>query len=371
MQSKAAIVMGLGPSGLFLVRQLHNRTNTIYAIGRDNDVGMYSRYISKKYIAENDDSVIAALEEISHLEKQKAELYICSDQYLTLMISSTTNWEKFVDIIGVNSEKIQMINDKPSVNQYCTNNGIQIPETLSMNEFIKLEKQFFPIIIKWNEKKLDNKPNPIGKVLVCPSEDDFKSLLKEIEVSSVSTDDLFVQNFISGNNNWQYSVGGFYKDGVSLASVVVKQVKQYPQGISAEVYTSEDEIAMSLRRIAFGFAEKLSYTGFLEMEFKIDSESGISYLLDVNPRPWGWVSILGGAFPDFYRVLDGINLMKDKRNARWSSPIRKLLSLKNKNNVKTVTGDSRYQKTYDIWDVKDIKPGIMIYFIGLIKKVKK
>ena len=47
MNNHCVVVLGLGPSGLFLVRQLSKITSNIYAVGRYDDVGMYSKYLKK------------------------------------------------------------------------------------------------------------------------------------------------------------------------------------------------------------------------------------------------------------------------------------------------------------------------------------
>ena len=55
-KNQPVVVLGLGAAGLFLVRQLQNITDNVYAIGRSDDIGMFSKYIRKdrRYYTEND-----------------------------------------------------------------------------------------------------------------------------------------------------------------------------------------------------------------------------------------------------------------------------------------------------------------------------
>lgn len=373
MNSSPVVVMGMGPSGLFLVRQLHNITNNIYAIGRSDDVGMFSKFIKKekRYYAQTEDTVYTALKSIAEIEATKPAVYLCSDQYLTMLVNAVHDWSEVCDFPGTNLETLKQINNKAWINIFCEENGICIPETVDMASFCLQPDQHFPIIIKWKEKKLEAKSNPIGKVYVCKTKDQFESLLSELKTSWVSPEALLVQTFIEGNNNYQYSVGGFYKNGIPLAHVTVKQAKQFPQGISAQVFTIKDNISVRTEQIAFDLAKRFDFSGFLETEFKIDEKTGDVYLLDVNPRPWGWVSILGAAYPDFYRVLDGVRPKQEMQNAIWSSPIRKVLSAKNPNNVDVAKRVLKYRKALDINDMDDRVPGIMIFVMAIIKKFKR
>lgn len=372
MKSNPAVVMGMGPSGLFLVRQLHHITDNIFAVGRNDDVGIFSRHIaeSKRFYAQSEETVYLALKDISESENAKPRVYLCSDQYLTMLVNAKRDWSEVCTLAGTDLETLKQINNKAQVNQYCEENGIRIPKTTGMVSFYKQDVKQFPVIIKWEEKELEAKANPVGKVLICRTEADFTKLVADLKGSWVKPEMLLVQTFIEGNNDFQYSVGGYYKEGEPLAFVTVKQVKQFPQGISAQVYTVNDEISDKVERIAFDLAKRFHFTGFLETEFKADQFTGSIFLLDVNPRPWGWVSILGAAYKDFYRVLNNEKPESKRQNAIWTSPIRKALSSKNPSNVKTDKKALRYKKAADITDIEDRMPGLMIYVMALKKKLK-
>ena len=373
MNRTPIVVMGMGPSGLFLVRQLHHFYANIYAIGRKDDVGMYSKYIlkAKRCYAISEEAVYATLKEIKEKESIKPRVYLCSDQYLTMLVNSVKDWESVCEIVGAGLEVLAEINNKEQINNYCLEKGILIPKTEGLISFRNSDNKIFPIIIKWKEKELEISANPIGKTFVCETEEMFESLMDELEKTSIKPETLLVQSYIRGNNNYQYSVGGYYKDGSPLALVAVKQAMQYPQGISAQVYTVHDEISEKVETIARGIAERLTFEGFLETEFKIDEVTGEIYLLDVNPRPWGWISILAAVYEDFYKVLINEAPKSAKRDAIWTSPIRKRLAGLNNNNVEIDKSALNYNRAKDIADNDDKKPSIMIFIIALKKKLKR
>ena len=107
------------------------------------------------------------------------------------------------------------------------------------------------------------------------------------------------------------------------------------------------------------------------MEYKVDSITNTIYLLDVNPRPWGWVSVLGAVYPDFYKVLQG-KAPQEKRNiAVWKSPIRILIGKKNKQNVEVSMPKGKLEKAYDIKSRQDLMPSIMIYLMAIRKILRR
>lgn len=371
MNNHCVVVLGLGPSGLFLVRQLSKITSNIYAVGRYDDVGMYSKYLkkNKRYYALTSADLEKVFTEIKDREGQKPILYICSDQYLSILLENKEEWDNLIDNSKADFNTLEIINDKNTVNKYCQKHGVKVPDSLSFTKF--KEKPFYPAIIKWVEKRIETAVNPIGKVKICRSKEEFDAINKTILESKIQESDLFVQTYIEGNNDCQFSAGGYYQDGEALAIVVVNQIKQYPQGISAEVITVETQISERIKGISRSFAKELNYSGFLEMEYKVDSITNTIYLLDVNPRPWGWVSVLGAVYPDFYKVLQG-KAPQEKRNiAVWKSPIRILIGKKNKQNVEVSMPKGKLEKAYDIKSRQDLMPSIMIYLMAIRKILRR
>lgn len=373
IKNRTVIVLGLGPSGLFLVRQIHKLTTKIYAIGRPDDVGMYSKYIDKnrRYYVPNFEGLMSAIKDVSTKAKEKPLLLISSDQYLTQLLSNNVNWSECVDLFGSDISTLRLINDKQRIVEFCESNNLMIPRSYTFVEFKALKEQPYPVIIKPNEKQLNPVKNPIGKIRLCRNSDDFNSLLTEMVNSSSDLNDFHIQNYIEGNNAQQYSVGGFYSEGKPLAEVVVNQIKQYPQGISAMVITTGDDNSKQVQSIAHVIVDKMSYSGFLEVEFKIDKNSNKAYILDVNPRPWGWVSVLGRAFKNFHVVFDNNAIKTPPLPVLWQSKLRRLMAFRNHNNANIKNDKTKFLKAYDIFDSNDMKPSFMIYVMALRKLLKK
>lgn len=373
MNNRPVIVLGLGPSGLFLVRQLRKITEWIYGLGRRDDIGLYSKYIDKnrRYYIQSEQELLQVFKKIREIHGQKPVLYICSDQYLTMMLASSVYWKDYVVFPGDDLNQYVLINDKNRINAYCAENKINIPASMPYTQFLQSSERQYPIIIKWKEKKLNMASNPVGKVRVCHCEAELKTIDTKLRTAGVDVSELFVQTYIRGNNRWQYSAGGYYNNGKPLAAVVVNQIKQYPQGISAQVVMANDEYTNIIMRIAENFVDGIGFTGFLEMEFKIDEQTNEAYLLDVNPRPWGWISILGTAYPDFFRVLLGETPREPVRKSIWESKLRTCMARRNPQNAALEQDVSGFARAYDIFDREDKLPSIMIYMMAVKKMLKR
>ena len=371
MMEKPVLVIGLGPSGLFLIRQLYNITTNIYAIGQRNEIGKYSKYIHREkcYLVESEEKIEEVLKEIYNREAMKTQVYICSDMYLTIFLHNYEKWKVYFDSDMLDLHILQIINDKQMLATYFGEQSNIIPPVFSLKKFKKEIKRKYPIIIKIKEKNFNLRNSPILKTYICSCDAEFINIYYKLEEDQL-LDAYIIQPYILGNNGNQYSVGGYYLSGKEKASVVVRQIKQYPQGVSAEVYSVDNEISRRISKLTYDFVNKINYSGFLEMEYKYDIVSGNIFLLDINPRPWGWISILECVYDKFYLALEGEQLKKKNKKVVWKNIMRLFLAARNRNNIAEDLEIKEYVKKIDLVELKDLKPLIMIPMI-LIKKFLK
>jgi|GEM_PF-4733639 len=117
---------------------------------------------------------------------------------------------------------------------------------------------------------------------------------KELERFHDFLNDCILQPFLSEKEYSQIAIAGYF-DGNPGSMIAVEQRNHYPKGISAFVINRTVEHHDIIGRIS-EYLNEIKYNGFIEMELKKHKVSGEFYLMDINPRPWGW----------FYYYLDGI-----------------------------------------------------------------
>lgn len=373
----SVVIFGLGPAGLFLARQLAKKDVQIFGIGRKDDIGLYSKYVNA-YVAETKEEIISAIKNIKIEYDEKLIGYVCSDQYLTMLLNDCPEVFEIINFIGVKKEYYELINNKQKLTEFCIDLGFKLPKTYNFKELINKENVDFPIALKLNTKEINTKKNPIGKIKIIRNKKELNSLDDEISKFKINETEIIVQEYIEGDNNLQFSFGGYFFNGIEKAGIVVNQVGQYPQGISSLVLEIDDgEINRNIKELVLRFAESLKYTGFLEMEFK--TRQNVIYLMDINPRTWGWVSILGKKYPEFHNILcedNGITINKISELVMWKSPMRNYIgNLRNPLNVKKLKDRlNNYKKSnvaYDLYDPNDLKPVFATLKVIGVKLKKK
>jgi predicted ATP-grasp superfamily ATP-dependent carboligase/glycosyltransferase involved in cell wall biosynthesis len=134
---------------------------------------------------------------------------------------------------------------------------------------------------------------------------------------------LMVQDLIPGGGESQLAYGALARDGEVLASIAVRRLRQWPPefGMASTFVETveEEELADPARRLIAA----ADFSGLVELEFKRDPCTGRPVLLDVNPRPWGWISLGPSAGVDFsylyWRMLTGreVRPARARAGVRW------------------------------------------------------
>lgn len=368
MKERVVVVFGMGPAGLFLSRQLKRDGATVVAIGKSDDIGRYSNAISLFYEAESKPDVAKAVDCITTRFGEKLEAWICSDQYLTLFIEEYPEAFSLMNFKNPGEGILRLIAEKEALMDYCSGIGVRFPEQYSADNLRNVE---YPVAIKPNIK---HGTSPIKKINFAENENDLKLLLSFAGQHNLASSQLIIQKAIVGDNGSEYGYGGYFLDGEVVNDVYFIQARQYPQGVCCyTVELTDVDLKREIAEQTHKLIRALKYSGFIQFDLKKDANSHKMYVLDINPRPWGSVSMLtkkcrqNGVFepnPDI-----------DERIC-WRFPIKELMAFSNKNNVSyskcsKMKGGNKYITMVDLWDKHDIKPFLMQPVITIKKLIKR
>jgi predicted ATP-grasp superfamily ATP-dependent carboligase len=115
--------------------------------------------------------------------------------------------------------------------------------------------------------------------------------------------EVMVQELIPGDGDQQFSYCAFFKNGVGVASMVVRRRRQHPPEFGrASTYVETTDVPL-LETFSERFLRAIGYYGLVEIEFKLDRRDGRYKLLDVNARAWGYHSLGQQAGVDFPFLL--------------------------------------------------------------------
>lgn len=143
----------------------------------------------------------------------------------------------------------------------------------------------FPLAVKPKESGQKNVPFKFRKI----------NSRTELETLYPILNHCILQPYLDEKEHVQVAVAGYF-DGLPTSLIAVEQKNHYPKGVSAYVIDKTGEYKWLLSNVG-NYLNSIDYKGFIEFEFKHNVITNKLYLMDINPRPWGW----------FYYYLDGLD----------------------------------------------------------------
>lgn len=342
------VLLGLTPQGLALLRAFSQIGFSVLAVGRKEDVGIHSRY--GKIIR------LEQMNDLNHLLEpflcDAVRIHITSDIFLNHVIDNYYSlFTRFSVYPGYESAII--FRDKKNTAALASTLKIPSPKSFFLDRASLQNYDIFPSIIKWNQTK---KPTAF-KTAIVHSHEDLQAFLNAIEY----TEDLIIQPYIPGGTEVDISYAGFFENGVEQLGIGISQKRQYPSGLSSFVEEYNGKFETRLKAIAYRLMEHTKFSGFVEVECRIDLKNDSLSLIEVNPRACGWIKIL---MNDFQRVLLHKEISDGKKKASWVNLVRDMRAILSHVRshgldaafVKQVAKDYLGVPVTDIFSVYDPKP---------------
>ena len=264
-------------------------------------------------------------------------------------------------------EMLALFADKIKLLNYCREINLKIPVSTTLDEVDGLN---LPLIVKPAVKSGISK---IGKVVLVRNKDELILLKNRIHTLGENVSDYVSQPFIEGDNSFEYGYGGYFIDGKPTVDICFYQLRQYPQGICC--YTLEIEnisLIENIKNLVSPFLDATKYSGFLQFDIKQDANTKELFVLDINPRPWGSISMLS------LKLLQNGPLWTSNNidvKVAWRFPLKEILSFKNRENVSyrdinKIQKQTSYSMVVDLLDKKDLWP-FLIQPIVVLRKLFK
>jgi predicted ATP-grasp superfamily ATP-dependent carboligase len=395
----AIIFDGHLKSALSAVRSL-GRKNVAFAVGSTNADGMalHSRYTKKSFVYPSPytskRAFIAEVKKVSMELGEKPLVYVFSDatylslyahreelsEYMTLVFPDVTSVEIAFDKGATYS--LAKVSSVPTITTY-------IQETPEQVRGIA-EELAYPAVIK--SRKSVSFKDGIGifasAVFVFSKEELQK---KFTEMKETLGEAPLIQTFVFGE---EYGVEMLADNGAVYAEVVHHRIRSLSPTGGASVLKEtmrEGELKTALLGYAHTLVSKLSWSGPIMVEFKVDSDTREPKLMEINGRFWGSLPLAVACGVDmpylFYAyVMEGkkpretvtgnagvstIHFLGDIKHLQRvffaHDPMRKMLYPKRLQALKDFLVHPRGVK-YDVWSFHDPKPSVM-EIIAILKKI--
>jgi D-aspartate ligase len=302
-----ALVMGADYRGLGVVRSLGRRRIPVWVLKQGGHlVASTSRFVQRSvpWPTRDDNTEI---DQLLHLGKEHAlkdwVLFPTDDHAVALISRHHEVLAPQYRISVPPWDQLRALCDKRLLHQTAQQLGIHQPWTVwprTREELGALDCPF-PVILKPAIRlRRNNLAHP--KAWRVANRESLLALYDEA-AQLMGPGNLMVQEIVPGAGEGQVSYAAVSRQGRPLASIVVKEMRQYPRdfGQFSTFVESVDEprvVDPAVRLIKF-----LRFTGLVEIEFKQDPRNGEFKILDVNPRVWGWHTLSRRAGVDFPHLL--------------------------------------------------------------------
>lgn len=290
--SNAAVVLGLGITGLGVIRNLGR--NGIPIIGVDCDplaIAVSSRYCTKKFIYDKTidrERLVEYLKVLAGNTNGKSVLIPAEDKYVRFVSEHRKELENYFIFVIPDKELCDAIMNKRLFYNLALKHDTPVPRT------------FFPQSEDNGIASIAQKVNyPCIIKPVYSKEWDFASTLKAItafgpdnlidkyrELLTHNGTEIIIQEIVPGYDDQQYSLCTYFnRDSQPLAVFVARKLRQHPTGFGVGTYV-ESAQEPEVERLGIDFLKKIKYKGIAEVEFKKDSRDGKFKMIEINARSW-------------------------------------------------------------------------------------
>ncbi|MDD5643850.1 MAG: ATP-grasp domain-containing protein [bacterium] len=287
------------PPGRNVVRALRNKKEiSVIASDADNLVPVLynKKEVLNSYIippAREEKKYIKSLKKIIGKENIRV-IMPCIEEEISVLSRYRRDFHNIgADIICADYEKVTRLADKKRMIEQALKAGVPTPDTFGIDDISKTNKKLrFPLIIK------PRKGHGARNIYIIKNKNDIAKIPPQYFIDKRA---FVVQEYIPGGTGSIFLCGLLYgKDNVIKAEFLSRSIKTlYEFGGPAVC----GEPVNGFRRIK-DYTKKLissvgGWYGPVNVEYKISSEDGVPYLIEVNPRFWGYGYLAVGCGVNF------------------------------------------------------------------------
>jgi D-aspartate ligase len=302
-----AVVLGGDYQGLGIVRSLGRRGIPVCVIDDEPSVARHSRFASSALrvprLREEDDIVECLLDVGERAGLTGWVLYPTRDEIVAAISRRRDELEPLFRVPTPRWECVHWAWDKRLTYELAGQLGLSHPRTWRFGDPAELAAAApeLPLVIKPAIKEHFIYATNV-KAWRADTSDRLDALFRRA-AEIVPPEEVMVQELVPGDGRCQFSYCGFFKDGRSIATMVVRRWRQRPVDFGRSSTFVETVELPEIEELAHHFLTRIDYYGLVEIEFKLDERNGEYKLLDVNPRTWGYHSLGLRAGADFPLLL--------------------------------------------------------------------
>ncbi|MDO8663460.1 MAG: hypothetical protein Q7K28_01295 [Candidatus Wildermuthbacteria bacterium] len=384
-----AVILGLCPTGLAVVRALGRHNIEVYGVDKDRwSVGFFSKYCRRLGYFDAEKSAKELLEKLIIFSKslpKKPVLFATSDDYLAFLAKYNDILQNHYLFALFVEKMLDIFLNKKTFYQLCIKQGVPIPptyfpkgesEVTSIAERIK-----YPCIIKPIYTHLWARRFGIMKVIKVFNRDE---MIRQYRSLGSQVDNIMIQEIVEGADEDIYIFAGYFDRKFESRTLFTgRKLRQFPINFGTTTF-AESVWLPEVARVSVEFLKSIRFSGLCDVEFKRDKNDNQLKLIEINPRPGRWYSLTGASGADIvyesYADLAGIEINKYhhvpfKENVKWILFSRDLPAaigymLKGELSLKSWLNSLSSKKEDAIYSQEDLLPSFG-YFFEILHKIFK
>ena len=291
----AIVLDGHLKSALSIVRSLGQKNIPVY-VGSERKTGMalHSKYVSGKFMYpspyRDQDAFVRTIKAEAVRLGGKPVIYACSDATLLLLYEARESLEEYVTLVFPEERSMEIAFDKGGTYSLARVSSVPTMTTHLMEtreEVERLAKDLvYPVVVKprhsviWKDGK-----GIFGSARFVHTPEELLVAFSNYREKTAEAP--LIQPYIEGE---EYGVEMLVEVGKPYAMVTHHRLRSLSPTGGASVLKEtmeEGEVRTQLEAYATLLVEKLSWTGPVMVEFKIDSDTREPLLMEINGRFWG------------------------------------------------------------------------------------
>lgn len=361
---KVLVFDGRSRAALSIIRSLGGKGIYIIVGEAFNCSSFYSKYCKEKIIYPAADKDPEGFKKfiLEYLEKNKIDLIIPVRDHVTeILINYKQLFIKYTKFVSPALSSFNTARDKAETIKLCRLLGIPHPRTvISKEEGYSLEKlkaQFeLPVLIK---PRISSGSRGIS---VVKDWDQFHEVYNNVNNEFPNP---MIQEFIP--HGGAFGVSMLYKEGKCKASFTHKRIREYP--VSGGPSTLREGVHYEeIEKYSSSLLNELKWNGVAMVEYRVDKNTGVPKLMEINPRFWGSLETAVFSGIDFPNLLYEIAMKGDcedsftyqvGKQVRWLFFGDIMWFLSSKKNWKNIKAFFKFQGknlSYDIFSWRDLGP---------------
>lgn len=290
-----AVIIGGSFHSLGAARNLAKHGVSVCVLNNGICVSQFSRYVRRFLKCPSADDDARFVEFLLRIAAESCMdgwvLFPSTDDFVRIVAQHRSCLSEHYLVALPPWETVQFLYDKRLTHRLAEEREVPVPKTYNprdVNDLISLNLDY-PLVIKPVISKHFMAATK-KKAYRANNQEELISLYqKATEIMGPS--EILIQDLIPGRAENLYSFVGFFRDGIPIAGLSARRLRQHPMEFGRASTYVEVVNCPELERLATQLLTGIAFSGLAEVEFMYDQKDERFELLEVNPRIWGWHTI--------------------------------------------------------------------------------